>query len=172
MAPFEAVLSELSKAGVAIVDPCDLPSAEQLQDVRSSVFRTEFKAALNAFLREHDHPCGINSSATITLQVTDDVGGIVATGIGAGTSDSDVINVTVNATNDPVTGTAPANASVAEDGSIGDRRHVDCRRGRDASAGRHLSGDPVVDQRHADARSRHACGADASRPATARPTPR
>ena len=59
-----------------------------------------------------------NGSATVTLQVTDDVGGIVATGIGAGTSDSDVINVTVNATNDPVTGTAPANASVAEDGSV------------------------------------------------------
>ena len=51
MSPFEAVLSRLSKAGAAIVDPCDLPSAEQLQDVRSSVFRTEFKAALNAFLR-------------------------------------------------------------------------------------------------------------------------
>ena len=50
---------------MTIVDPCDLPSAEQLQDVRSSVFRTEFKAALNAFLREHDHPCGINSLATL-----------------------------------------------------------------------------------------------------------
>ena len=63
--PFEVVLSKLSKAGVAIVDPCDLPSAEQLQDVRSCVFRTEFKAALNAFLREHDHPCGIDSLATL-----------------------------------------------------------------------------------------------------------
>ena len=39
----------------------------------------------------------------------------MATGTGAGTSDSDVINVTVNAANDPVTGTAPANASVNED---------------------------------------------------------
>ena len=56
-----------------------------------------------------------NGSATITLQVTDDVGGIVATGTGVGTSDSDVINVTVNAANDPVTGAAPANASVNED---------------------------------------------------------
>ena len=55
--------ARLSKAGVAIVDPCDLPSAEQLQDVRSSVFRTEFKAALNAFLRDHGHPCGIGSLA-------------------------------------------------------------------------------------------------------------
>jgi amidase len=65
MAQFEAVLSELSKHGVTIVDPCDLPAAEQLQDVRSSVFRTEFKAALNAFLAENDSPCGIDSIDTL-----------------------------------------------------------------------------------------------------------
>ena len=65
MGLFETALSRLSKAGVAIVDPCDLPRAEQLQDVRSSVFRTEFKAALNAFLRDHDDPCGIDSLATL-----------------------------------------------------------------------------------------------------------
>ena len=65
MAPFEALLSKLSKAGVTVVDPCDLPSAEQLHEVRSSVFRTEFKAALNAFLHNHDHPCGIDSLATL-----------------------------------------------------------------------------------------------------------
>jgi amidase len=65
MTQFEAVLSKLSKAGVAVVDPCDLPSADQLQDVRSSVFRTEFKAALNVFLREHDYPCGIDSLAAV-----------------------------------------------------------------------------------------------------------
>lgn len=58
---FEGALSRLSRAGAVIVDPCDLPSAEQLQDVRSSVFRTEFKAALNRFLEEHDAPCGIGS---------------------------------------------------------------------------------------------------------------
>ena len=65
MPPFEAALSKLSKAGVAIVDPCDLPSAEQLQEVRSSVFRTEFKAALNTFLRDHERPCGIDSLAAL-----------------------------------------------------------------------------------------------------------
>lgn len=65
MAPFEVALSRLSKAGVVIFEPCDLPSAEQLQDVRSSVFRTEFKAALNAFLRNHEHPCGIDSLAAL-----------------------------------------------------------------------------------------------------------
>jgi amidase len=65
MSSFEAVLSELSRAGVTIVDPCDLPSAEQLQDARSCVFRTEFKAAINAFLYDHDHPCGIDSLKTL-----------------------------------------------------------------------------------------------------------
>jgi amidase len=58
---FEDVLTRLSGAGARIVDPCDLPSAEQLQDVRSCVFRTEFKAALNDFLETHDQPCGIGN---------------------------------------------------------------------------------------------------------------
>ncbi len=61
MPQFDAALREMSKNGVTIVDPCDLPAAEQLQDVRSSVFRTEFKAALNAFLEQNNNPCGINS---------------------------------------------------------------------------------------------------------------
>ncbi len=61
MPSFDAALHELRKAGVIVVDPCDLPAAEQLQDVRSSVFRTEFKAALNAFLKQNNNPCGINS---------------------------------------------------------------------------------------------------------------
>jgi len=58
---FEAALANLSRLGAKIVDPCDLPSAEQLQEVRSCVFRTEFKAALNAFLEDHGSPCGIGS---------------------------------------------------------------------------------------------------------------
>jgi amidase len=61
MPQFAAALGELSKNGVTIVDPCDLPAAEQLQDVRSSVFRTELKAALNAFLEQNNNPCGIDS---------------------------------------------------------------------------------------------------------------
>ena len=65
MPDFEARLTELSKAGVTIVDPCDLPSAEQLHEVRSSVFRTEFKAALNAFLAENKSPCGVGSLADL-----------------------------------------------------------------------------------------------------------
>jgi amidase len=65
MPQFEAVLSNLRHAGISIVDPCDLPSAEQLQDVRSSVFRTEFRAALNAFLHDNESPCGIDSLASL-----------------------------------------------------------------------------------------------------------
>jgi len=61
MPEFEEALSSLSRAGAQIVDPCDLPSAEQVQDVRSCVFRTEFKAALNAFLEDYNAPCGIAS---------------------------------------------------------------------------------------------------------------
>ena len=65
LAAFEDVLSRLSRAGAIIVDACDLPSAEQLQEVRSSVFPTEFKAALDAFLEEHGAPCGIVSLADL-----------------------------------------------------------------------------------------------------------
>jgi amidase len=61
MPHFAQALEKLAKAGAVLIDPCDLPSAEQLQEVRSSVFRTEFKAALNALLEECDSPCGIGS---------------------------------------------------------------------------------------------------------------
>src|SRR5690606_11032362 len=57
MPAFASVLERLARAGATIVDPCDLPAAEQLQQVRSCVFRAEFKEALNAFLREHGSPC-------------------------------------------------------------------------------------------------------------------
>jgi amidase len=62
---FETALSKLSSAGARIVDPCDLPSAEQLQDVRSSVFRTEFKVALNTVLEDCNGRAGVTSLAEI-----------------------------------------------------------------------------------------------------------
>ncbi len=65
MQAFEAVLEELRRAGVTVVDPCDLPSAEQLQEVRSCVFRTEFKAALDAFLEDSDWRGEVGSLADI-----------------------------------------------------------------------------------------------------------
>ncbi|HEY2807503.1 MAG TPA: amidase family protein [Steroidobacteraceae bacterium] len=61
LALFDAALAGLARAGAVIIDPCDLPSAEQLQEVRSCVFKTEFKASLDAFLQAHEAPCGIGS---------------------------------------------------------------------------------------------------------------
>ncbi len=62
---FERALSRLAQAGAVIVDPCDLPTAVELQDVRSCVFRAEFKAALDAFLEDHGAPCGMDRLAAI-----------------------------------------------------------------------------------------------------------
>lgn len=57
---FDTALQTLAQAGATIVDPCDLPSAEQLHHVRSCVFRSEFKASLNRLLTSLQ-PCGMNS---------------------------------------------------------------------------------------------------------------
>jgi amidase len=65
MPMFDAALAKISSAGAKIIDPCDLPSAEQLQGARSSVFRTEFKAALNTLLEDNGAPCGMASLADI-----------------------------------------------------------------------------------------------------------
>ena len=61
IALFESCLARLSRAGATVIDPCDLPSAEELHNVRSCVFRVEFKVALNAFLQDNDAPCSIGS---------------------------------------------------------------------------------------------------------------
>ncbi|HEY5720975.1 MAG TPA: tandem-95 repeat protein [Allosphingosinicella sp.] len=53
-----------------------------------------------------------NGSAQIDLEVTDDYGGIVATGTGTATSDSDTIAVTVNSVNDEPAGTDDSAAPV------------------------------------------------------------
>ncbi len=66
---FEAVLTKLADAGAVIVDPCDLPAAEQLQELRSSVFRTEFKAAFNALLEDCGAPCGIASLTRVWTHI-------------------------------------------------------------------------------------------------------
>lgn len=62
---FQETLERLQAGGCQIVDPCDLPSADPLQEVRSSVFRTEFKASLNGFLEDQGSPCGIDSLETL-----------------------------------------------------------------------------------------------------------
>ncbi|MXP50499.1 hypothetical protein FD733_17660 [Pantoea sp. Eser] len=59
-AVFDRLLHALAQAGAVIVDPCDLPAAEQLNDVRSCVFRAEFRAGLNRLLTALK-PCGMGS---------------------------------------------------------------------------------------------------------------
>ncbi|MDW8845086.1 amidase family protein [Erwinia sp. MMLR14_017] len=61
---FEQALALLTRAGAVIVDPCDLPAAEQLNEVRSCVFRTEFRESLNSLLATLQ-PCGITSMQDI-----------------------------------------------------------------------------------------------------------
>ncbi|HYI40640.1 MAG TPA: Ig-like domain-containing protein, partial [Allosphingosinicella sp.] len=64
-------------------------------------------AAINTALAtaKYTPTANYNGAAEITLQVTDTFGGIVATGTGAATSDSDTIAVTVNSVNDEPAGT-------------------------------------------------------------------
>ena len=52
-----------SHAGRTLADL--LESVEQLQEVRSCVFKTEFKASLDAFLEAHEAPGGIGSLADL-----------------------------------------------------------------------------------------------------------
>lgn len=63
-AVFGRALEALARAGAVIIDPCDLPSAEELSEVRSCVFRTEFKESLNTMLAELK-PCGMTSMEDI-----------------------------------------------------------------------------------------------------------
>ncbi|TDP62057.1 amidase family protein [Roseateles toxinivorans] len=67
MQAFETFLARLSAAGAVIVDPCDLPTAPAVLDLRSSVFATEFKQSLNEFLRTHGSPQGIGSLADLIV---------------------------------------------------------------------------------------------------------
>ena len=65
MPQFNAALASLAGAGATIVDPCDLPSADALQEVRSTVFATEFKEALNCFLADQRPSEDIHSLADL-----------------------------------------------------------------------------------------------------------
>lgn len=57
---FNGLLASLSRAGAIIIDQCDMPAAEQLNTVRSCVFRSEFHASLNVLLARLK-PCGMTS---------------------------------------------------------------------------------------------------------------
>lgn len=61
---FNDLLNTLSRAGAVIVDHCDLPAAEELNAVRSCVFRSEFHESLNVLLARLQ-PCGMTSMRDI-----------------------------------------------------------------------------------------------------------
>jgi amidase len=65
MPQFEAALAALACAGATLIDPCDLPSADALQDVRSTVFATEFKESLNCFLEDHRPSADVHTLADL-----------------------------------------------------------------------------------------------------------
>lgn len=52
----EAAIGRIAASGVTIVDPVDIPSARLVADLRSCVFRSEFKAALGAFFAAQGAP--------------------------------------------------------------------------------------------------------------------
>ena len=61
---FNELLASLSRAGATIVDHCDMPAAEELNAVRSCVFRSEFHESLNRLLASLK-PCGMTSMRDI-----------------------------------------------------------------------------------------------------------
>jgi Ca2+-binding RTX toxin-like protein len=77
-------------------------------------------AAINSALATASYApnANYNGAAAISITVTDQAGGVIATGAGAATIDSDSISVTVNPANDPVTSTAPATAVLDEDTTV------------------------------------------------------
>ncbi len=58
---WEYILESLRKLGAELADPAELPSAEELSGFQSSVFKYEFKPAINAYLRRRPAWAGIRS---------------------------------------------------------------------------------------------------------------
>lgn len=61
----ERVVSRCERAGAIVVRKANIPTMEQVAGLRSSVFPTEFKAGLNAFLRQHKDAAPLASLADI-----------------------------------------------------------------------------------------------------------
>lgn len=58
-------LATLREAGAIVVDPADIPSADTVAELRSSVFPTEFRAGLNAFLASMGSAAPVQSLAEV-----------------------------------------------------------------------------------------------------------
>jgi len=61
----EHAIEQMRLAGAVIVDPADIPIADELAEVRSSVFPTEFKAGLNHFLAVYGQSAAVSSLADV-----------------------------------------------------------------------------------------------------------
>jgi len=57
---YEHTLARLAHAGAVMIDPCHFPAQAEMNRLQSCVFRTEFRASLNAMLTALQ-PCGIRS---------------------------------------------------------------------------------------------------------------
>ena len=66
---FEATIDRLRSAGASIVDPCDLPSAERLLDVRSSVSGASSKHLSKRFSRRDGTPAGSEPCGTSSIGI-------------------------------------------------------------------------------------------------------
>ena len=64
-AVIEVAIEALKLAGATIVDPADIPVADELAALRSSVFPTEFKIGVNYFLASYGGSSAMNSLADI-----------------------------------------------------------------------------------------------------------
>ena len=61
----EHAIEKMRLAGAEIIDPVEIPSADELAEVRSTVFPTEFKAGLNHFLAVYGQSSAVSSLADV-----------------------------------------------------------------------------------------------------------
>ena len=61
----EHAIEQMRAAGAEIIDPADIPSGDELAEVRSTVFPTEFKAGLNHFLAVYGQSSAVSSLAEV-----------------------------------------------------------------------------------------------------------
>lgn len=61
----EHAIEQMRLAGAEIIDPADIPSGDELAEVRSTVFPTEFKAGFNHFLSVYGQSSAVSSLADV-----------------------------------------------------------------------------------------------------------
>ncbi len=61
----EEAITQMRAAGAIIVDPADIPTMDEIADLRSSVFPTEFKAGIDHFLATYGQSSALSSLAEV-----------------------------------------------------------------------------------------------------------